>query len=238
MRLSSLPLRVFSLQAPPAKVLEQARKALKAAAMGMLNHCGRTGVARQNIACVATVMLAAIFFVDVVNAQVAEPADYKLDNFRSRVPERLSGAKTVSTLEAWRLWQAGGVPFIDVMPQAPKPKKLAKGVFWLDKTRDNIPGSFWLANVGYGLLHPDVDRWFRSRLALVTAGRKDKPILFYCLMNCWMSWNAAKRALEYGYSNVIWYPDGSDGWAFENYPLKASYPEFPQTPEAELATAR
>ena len=27
-----------------------------------------------------------------------------------------------------------------------------------------------------------------------------------------MSWNAAKRALSWGYSNVAWYPDGTDGW--------------------------
>jgi rhodanese-related sulfurtransferase len=27
-----------------------------------------------------------------------------------------------------------------------------------------------------------------------------------------MSWNAAKRALSYGYTHVFWYRDGSDGW--------------------------
>ena len=27
-----------------------------------------------------------------------------------------------------------------------------------------------------------------------------------------MSWNAAKRALTYGYTNVSWFPDGTDGW--------------------------
>jgi rhodanese-related sulfurtransferase len=27
-----------------------------------------------------------------------------------------------------------------------------------------------------------------------------------------MSWNAAKRALSYGYTNVDWYSDGTDGW--------------------------
>jgi hypothetical protein len=27
-----------------------------------------------------------------------------------------------------------------------------------------------------------------------------------------MSWNAAKRALEWGYKTVIWFPDGTDAW--------------------------
>ncbi|MGI9464331.1 MAG: PQQ-dependent catabolism-associated CXXCW motif protein, partial [Aestuariivirgaceae bacterium] len=79
---------------------------------------------------------------------------------------------------------------------------------------------------GYGRLHPDADRWFRGRLMLLTAGNKHKPLLFYCLMDCWMSWNAAKRALEYGYQRVIWFPEGTDGWGFEDYPLKARYPEM------------
>jgi rhodanese-related sulfurtransferase len=39
-----------------------------------------------------------------------------------------------------------------------------------------------------------------------------------------MSWNAAKRALEMGYSNVAWYPDGIDGWAFADLPLQESTP--------------
>jgi hypothetical protein len=27
-----------------------------------------------------------------------------------------------------------------------------------------------------------------------------------------MSWNAAQRAISYGYSNVSWFRDGTDGW--------------------------
>ncbi len=46
------------------------------------------------------------------------------------------------------------------------------------------------------------------------------PVLFFCLAECWMSWNAAKRALEYGYSNVFWYPEGTDGWRFEEWPTQ------------------
>jgi rhodanese-related sulfurtransferase len=31
-----------------------------------------------------------------------------------------------------------------------------------------------------------------------------------------MSWNAAKQALSYGYTNVAWYPEGTDGWQRAN----------------------
>jgi rhodanese-related sulfurtransferase len=43
-----------------------------------------------------------------------------------------------------------------------------------------------------------------------------------------MSWNAAKRAMEYGYSNVTWYPEGTDGWAFQDYPQETVKPLFPK----------
>jgi rhodanese-related sulfurtransferase len=40
-----------------------------------------------------------------------------------------------------------------------------------------------------------------------------------------MSWNAAKRALSLGYSNVAWYPAGTDGWANAGLPLRDASPE-------------
>jgi rhodanese-related sulfurtransferase len=39
-----------------------------------------------------------------------------------------------------------------------------------------------------------------------------------------MSWNAAKRAIGLGYRNVIWYPDGTDGWAAAGLPLERREP--------------
>ncbi len=171
-------------------------------------------------------LLCAVLFASGALANVAEPEGYKLDKFRSPVPASLKGAKTVGSKEVWMLWKKGETILIDVMPQAPKPKNLPEGTFWRERTRDNVPGSYWLANVGYGRLHPDSEQWFKDKLHLLTSGNKNKPVLFYCLMNCWMSWNAAKRALSYGYQNVFWYPEGTDGWSFENYPLKAQYPEM------------
>jgi rhodanese-related sulfurtransferase len=40
-----------------------------------------------------------------------------------------------------------------------------------------------------------------------------------------MSWNAAKRALAFGYSNVAWYRDGTDGWERADLPLAEAQPE-------------
>jgi PQQ-dependent catabolism-associated CXXCW motif protein len=49
--------------------------------------------------------------------------------------------------------------------------------------------------------------------------------VIYCLADCWMSWNAAKRALADGYANVAWYPDGTDGWERANLPTEETQPQ-------------
>jgi len=148
-----------------------------------------------------------------------EPPDYRLDNYRSPVPLTLRGAKALNGDEAADLWNANGATFIDVYPQAPKPANLPAGTFWRDPVHRSIEGAHWLPNVGYGALSAKVNDYFRTRLDRLTGGNRDAPIVFFCLRDCWMSWNAAKRALELGYSNVMWFRDGTDAWQELGYPL-------------------
>jgi PQQ-dependent catabolism-associated CXXCW motif protein len=111
-----------------------------------------------------------------------------------------------------KVWLAKRAVFIDVYPHPPKPAGLPQGTIWREATHMTIENAVWLPNVGYGALSPDHDAYFRRNLEMLTKGEKAKPLVFFCLENCWMSWNAARRALSYGYSNVAWYRDGSDGW--------------------------
>ena len=72
-----------------------------------------------------------------------------------------------------------------------------------------------------------IPKWWNTssrNLASASGGDKRKPLVFYCLRNCWMSWNAAKRAVELGYDSVIWFPDGTDGWSQAGLPLSESEP--------------
>ena len=149
-----------------------------------------------------------------------EPSNYRMDHYRTPVPETLTGATVVSDQQAHQLWQAGKTAFVDVLPRPPKPQNLPKGTIWREQPRHSIPGAIWLPNVGYGAIHETVDAYFKAGLIHTTAGNMQHPVLFFCLAECWMSWNAAKRALEYGYSNVFWYPEGTDGWRFEEWPTQ------------------
>jgi PQQ-dependent catabolism-associated CXXCW motif protein len=49
-------------------------------------------------------------------------------------------------------------------------------------------------------------------LAQATDNNLDRPVVIYCHERCWLSWNAAKRAVRYGYRKVHWYPEGIEGW--------------------------
>ncbi len=157
-----------------------------------------------------------------------EPSDYRMDHYRGPVPTTLAGGTVVGPEEAHRLWEEGATAFIDVLPQATKPANLPPGTIWRDKPRNSIPGAIWLPNVGYGALADVTHDYFKRGLAKVTDGDKSHPVLMFCLEECWMSWNAAKRALEYGYTTVYWLPEGTDGWSLWDYPLEQVTPEEPQ----------
>jgi PQQ-dependent catabolism-associated CXXCW motif protein len=153
-----------------------------------------------------------------------EPDSYRQSDYRAPTPVSLKGARVLSTDEASAMWRAGDAAFIDVLPQAPRPKNLPADVVWRDKPRFDIPGSLWLPDTGYGELAPVMLDYFRRGLDKALDSRQ-RPLVFYCLKDCWMSWNAAKRALALGYSNVAWYPEGSDGWAAAGLPVEKRAPE-------------
>jgi PQQ-dependent catabolism-associated CXXCW motif protein len=153
-----------------------------------------------------------------------EPEGYRTDNYRSPVPATLVGARVLATGEAEAIWRAGTGIFIDVLPHAPKPQNLPAGTIWREKPRLNIPGSIWLPDTGYGTLAAATEDYLRHGLARASGDNRATLLVFYCLVDCWMSWNAAKRALSYGYANVAWYPEGTDGWQRAGLPVAESQP--------------
>jgi len=148
-----------------------------------------------------------------------EPQDYRMDDFRSPVPLTLKGAKVLTGDQAADLWNDNAAIFIDVYPQGPKPANLPADTYWREPTHRSIEGAHWLPNVGYGVLTKQDEAYFHTQMEKLTKGDRNAPVVFFCLKNCWMSWNAAKRALEWGYTNVMWLRDGTDVWEEIGYPL-------------------
>jgi PQQ-dependent catabolism-associated CXXCW motif protein len=153
-----------------------------------------------------------------------EPAGYRTESYRAATPATLAGARVLSTVAAERLWRDNAAVFIDVLPHAPRPANLPAGTIWRDKPRLDIPGSIWLPDTGYGELARVTQDYLRTNIERATAGDRMKLLVVYCLRDCWMSWNAAKRILSMGYVNVAWYPDGTDGWTEFFLPVAEAQP--------------
>jgi PQQ-dependent catabolism-associated CXXCW motif protein len=158
-------------------------------------------------------------------AGVPEPDGYRLENYRSPTPTTLRGVKVVDTDEAEKIWRSHSASFVDVLPRPPRPRNLPEGTLWRDTPRADIPGSIWLPDTGYGELASSMAGYFSKGLDKATNGDRTRILVLYCLANCWMSWNAAKRALSLGYSGVVWYPEGTDGWLAAGLPLQPAEPE-------------
>ena len=170
-------------------------------------------------------LFALLFAVPLLAAAgVPEPDGFRMDNYNAAVPETVAGGQAVDA-QALAAAMANGAIAIDVMPAARRPPTLAADRPWMPPPRMDVPGSLWWPEVGRGAISPALDAWFRARLAAVTGGQTGKAIAFYCKADCWMSWNAAKRAIGYGYKKVLWFPSGAEGWAAAGLPLHAGTPE-------------
>ena len=156
---------------------------------------------------------------------VAEPPFYRNENYRAPVPATLQGAQVLDTAQAEALWRASAAVFIDVLPRPPKPANLPAGTVWRETPRPHIPGSLWLPDTGYGELATITEDYFKRGLQRASGGDLARRLVLYCQADCWMSWNAAKRAMTYGYANVAWYPAGTDGWHRAGLPMEEARPE-------------
>lgn len=151
-------------------------------------------------------------------AAIAEDPDFdaatgfRVSRYRSPVPDKVPGGSTISAAEVAVIIKDKNALLVDVMPSDGVGLDPATGAWHMTKPRQDIPGSVWLPDVGRGQLTPAMDSYFRNNLAKLTSGNVSRAVIVYCQADCWMSWNAVKRAASYGYTALYWFPEGSDGW--------------------------
>jgi len=165
---------------------------------------------------------------------VAEPSGFWTGPVNSPTPETLTGGKVIHKARELRtLLRQGGAVIVDVSNAPRRPEGLAPGARWLPVPHRAIPGSLWIPGVGLGEIPVSVDDFFRERLSVATGDHLARPLVFYCHKTCWLSWNAAKRAISYGYRNVHWFRDGVEGWKAAGYPTAVIEPQFAPEGQAE-----
>lgn len=80
-----------------------------------------------------------------------------------------------------------------------------------------------------GSFNDPTQQQFGQFLSQATGGNKEVPLVLYCQSReCWMSYNAALRAIQLGYRNVLWYRGGIEAWQAAGLPLQPAGPAGPQ----------
>lgn len=158
---------------------------------------------------------------------VPEPSDYRGEPYRAAVPATLAGAEVIDTDRAIALVGEGRAAFFDVLPRKARPEGLPEGTIWNAPTHETIPGALWLWDTGYQALAPAEEARLRDAMTRAQADDPDRPLVFFCRTDCWMSWNAARRAVEWGFDPVIWFPGGTDAWLAAGQPVVTAEPVAP-----------
>lgn len=154
-----------------------------------------------------------------------DPASgYRIDHYRAPTPDRLPGGTVLGDRGAALAVKAGTRILIDVMAEGVATDPLTDSLV-VTKQRRTIPGAVWLPGVGLGRPDPATERSYGQALEALTGGDKGKGLMIFCIADCWHSWNAARRAVLAGYTDVAWYPHGTDGWLEMGLPLAPAAPD-------------
>ena len=181
------------------------------------SHSGRL------LAAAAGVALAALG--SAAQSPAPEPDGYWMGPPSGPVPASVKGGRVVRAAELIALRKRTAVVVVDVSNLERRPPGLGADVLWSLPPHAAIPGSHWLPGVGAGTLPASLEAAFGAQLERLTGRDLDRPVVLYCHARCWLSWNAAKRAVGYGYRHVYWFPDGIEGWRAAGQPTQVVKPD-------------
>lgn len=131
--------------------------------------------------------------------------------YTAATPITVAGGKLIATYDLHKLLTSKNPPVLINALSGP--------------TTELIPGSVWLSGAGqHGRFTDATQQQLGQHLQQLTRGKKEAPIVFYCLdVRCWYSYNAAIRATLMGYNNVYWYRGGLRAWN------EAGLPHYPSS---------
>lgn len=136
---------------------------------------------------------------------VAPPPGYRAINYHAPTPDELPGARVVKTAQLQALLEREMKPMLIDVLSGP--------------VHRTLPGSIWLHNGGLGDYSAEEDKRFQTALARITGHDRNRTLVFFCSgVRCWLSYNAALRAVRAGYADVLWYRGGIDAWRAAELP--------------------
>jgi PQQ-dependent catabolism-associated CXXCW motif protein len=189
------------------------------------------GAVTSLIHCLITcpILLLSSLFVHATESTevVAEPEGFWSGPINAPVPATIRGGKVVHTPDIETLREEQNALLVDVSNTPKRPEGMAIDAPWLPLPHETIPGTIWIPDVGMPELSKHMDEFFQAQLIHITDNDLNRALIIYCHERCWLSWNAAKRAIGYGYRNVLWNPEGIEGWRAAGLPTEVAKPRLP-----------
>ncbi len=135
---------------------------------------------------------------------VAPTSELRVGEHAAPTPLEVPGARTIGTAELRQLLRAP--------PGAPERPLLFDVIS--EERHASLPGAVWLPGAGLGEgFEDEVQKRLARTLAQGSGGDRARPMVFFCAnARCWLSYNAALRAVRLGYTGVRWYRGGIDAW--------------------------
>ncbi|CAH0355792.1 MAG: rhodanese-like domain-containing protein [Sphingobium sp.] len=155
---------------------------------------------------------------------VFDTEGYRTSHYRGPVRHAPEGAPRIAASAIATLNPTRDVLLIDVLP-AEGGQRQDDGTWRLAQPHNSLPGAHWFPEVGRGTPPPAIAAAFAQSVSRLTQGRKNRMIVTFCLADCWMGWNAARRLRKMGYTNIWWFAEGTDGWSSLGHPLVPAAPE-------------
>lgn len=144
---------------------------------------------------------------------------YRIDRQRAPTPDDIPPpARLVEAGEVERLAERGAL-LLDVYGARQSRYDELDGTWLTDGSHRSLPGAVWLPETGRGALTPELEAYLGDNLERMTGGDKSRAIVVFCVADCWMSWNAARRIAALGHGDVNWFRLGTDGWEESGRPL-------------------
>ncbi|MEY8838101.1 rhodanese-like domain-containing protein, partial [Cribrihabitans sp. XS_ASV171] len=116
-----------------------------------------------------------------------------------RTPASIPGGQVLTTKGLVELVQSQQTPYL---------------LFDVLGSGETLPGAIPAVQAAQaGSFQDQTQQMFGQFLQQATRGNQEVPLIFYCAsIECWMSYNAALRAINLGYRNVLWYRGGLAAW--------------------------
>lgn len=153
-----------------------------------------------------------------------DAAGYRAARYRGPVHRAPEGVGRIAPVALAGLRPDVDAIFVDVLPVEGGYRE-DDGRWRLAQPHNTIPGAHWFPEAGRAAPPPAILSAFERRVAQLAGGDKNRMIVTFCLADCWMGWNAARRLRALGYRNVWWLAEGTDGWMDLRLPLSPAVPE-------------